>query len=130
MSRRCSGVMSGQGERARESSTIAMALSPLDPLFYAMLATHAQSYLCDDNFADAAAWAERAARAPGAHYFLAAIAAVAHHLNGDPDKAAYWADNLRGRRPDMRAETFFGAFPITDPALKDKFDGALTTLGF
>ncbi|MCP4308948.1 MAG: transcriptional regulator, partial [bacterium] len=124
------GVMSGQGQQARESSTMAMALSPLDPLYYAMLGTHAQSYLCDDNFEEAAAWAERAARAPGAHHLLATIAAAAHHLNGDTEKAAYWADNLRSRRPDMRAENFFSAFPITDPALKAKFDTALTKLGF
>lgn len=123
-------VMAGRPQEARESSSKAMALSPLDPLFYAMLGTHAQSYLSERNFAEAAAWAERAARAPGSHHFLATIAAVANQLNGDQEKAAHWARNVLSRRPDMRAENFFHAFPFADPRLSAELSRALEELGF
>ena len=123
-------VLAGHGEKARESTTKAMALSPLDPLYYAMLGTHAQSYLCDSNFADAAIWAERAARAPGAHHLLATIAAVAHHLNDDNEKALYWASNVRARRPDMHAASFFSAFPFAEAPLNATLRHALAELGF
>jgi TolB-like protein/tetratricopeptide (TPR) repeat protein len=123
-------VLAGHGEKARESSATAMSLSPLDPLYYAMLGSHAQSYLCDGNYTEAAIWAERAARAPGAHHLLATVAAIAHHLNDDDEKARYWADNVRTRRPDMNALSFFNAFPFAEGPLKEKLGEALAELGF
>jgi len=123
-------VLAGHGQKARESSTKAMALSPLDPLYYAMLGTHAQSYLCDGNYTEAAIWAERAARAPGAHHLLATVAAVAHHLNDDNEKALYWASNVRARRPDMLAASFFNAFPFAETPVKAVIHDALAELGF
>ena len=46
---------------------------------------------------EAAGWAERAARAPGAHVLIALIAVAAHALGGDEIRAASWAANVRSR---------------------------------
>lgn len=123
-------VLAGQGEEARQSTKRAMSLSPLDPLHYAMMGTHAQAYICDVNYEEAAIWAERAARAPGAHHLLAMLASVAHQLNKDSERARYWANNARTRRPDMQAANFFNAFPYADGTVKSAIRAALTDLGF
>lgn len=123
-------VLSGQGEQARPANLTAMSLSPLDPLRYAMLGTHAMSYLNEGRFEEALDWAERAARSPGAHHLLAVHAAVTNHLAGKSDRAAFWVSNVRLRRPDMNAESYFKRFPYTDGDARARMADALKKLGF
>ncbi len=123
-------VFAWNGADARVNTTRAMALSPLDPLRYAMLGSHAQSYLGEGNYAEASKWAVRGARAPGSHHLLAAVAAIANHLDGNEDGARYWAENVRQRRPDMSAALFFGAFPFAEGPHRDTVEKALAKLGF
>ena len=66
------------GAQGREHVDAAMRLSPLDPLHYAMQATRAFTHLALGEDAEAALWAERGARSPGAHVLIAMIAAAAH----------------------------------------------------
>lgn len=108
----------------------AMRLSPLDPMYYAMLGTRAFTHLAVGEDATAARWAERAARAPGAHVLIAMIAAATHALAGDPQRAAAWAANVRERDGALRREDFFRSFPMQSPTLRTRVAAALQRLGF
>jgi hypothetical protein len=106
----------------------ALALSPLDPLAYGMLGVRAFSHIVLDQSAPAALWAERAARAPGAHALIEMIAAVAHVLNGDEARARAWTASSRLRSPGLGAADFFRAFPFRDPATRERIARALQRL--
>jgi len=123
-------VLAGRGTDARVNTMRSMELSPLDPLHYAMLGSHAQSYLMDEDFREASAWSNRAARAPRAHHLLGCVAAVSHQLAGDRAGADYWAANVRSRRPDMSSDAFFRAFPFADVAGREHIARALRDLRF
>ena len=99
-------TLAGRGLEGRSHIDLAMRLSPLDPLYYAMLATRAFTHMEGEDV-EAAAWAERAARAPGAHVLVAMIAAVAHALADDHARAATWAANVRARNPALTRDDFF-----------------------
>ena len=71
-------VLSGEPVDSRQHVDLAMRLSPLDPLHYAMLATRAFTHMALNEDAQAAHWAERGARSPGAHVLIAMIASAAH----------------------------------------------------
>ena len=123
-------VLLGKSDAGRTNTSRSMALSPLDPLHYAMLGTHAQSYLVEGEYDTAARWSDKGARAPRAHHLLAGVAAVSHHLAGDKERAGYWADNVRARRPDMTSDDFFRAFPFSDHAGREEIERALKDLKF
>src|SRR4029077_8240500 len=71
-------TMAARSEEGRVHVDLAMRLSPLDPLYYAMLGTRAFTHMAAGEHAEAAGWAEQAARSPGAHVLIAMIAAAAH----------------------------------------------------
>lgn len=106
----------GHGLEGRSSVDQALALSPLDPLAYGMLAVRAFSHLIRDEVPEAAEWGERAARAPGAHALIEMIAAAAHALNDDPARAAFWLSSARRRSPGLDRRGFLEAFPFKDPS--------------
>lgn len=108
----------------------AMRLSPLDPMHYAMLGTRALIHLALGEDADAARWAERAARAPGAHVLIAMIAAALQDVAGDAGRAAAWAANVRERNGALRREDFFRSFPMKSPAMRLRVSRSLDQLGF
>ena len=105
-------AMAAEGSDSRAHAAQAMALSPLDPLLYAMRATHALSCIVDGDALAAIPWAEQAARTPGAHVLIVLIALVANALAGATARAAVWADHARERRPDLSAVHFLRAFPF------------------
>lgn len=122
-------ALSGRGTDGKNDADAAMALSPLDPLHYAMLATRALGHIvCGEN-AEAARWAERAARAPGAHVLIAAIALAAHQLNGDPTRAAAWAANVRERAGALGQGDFFRSFPFADRVARERLAAAFAAYG-
>jgi TolB-like protein/Tfp pilus assembly protein PilF len=123
-------VISGQGLPGRDHANLAMRLSPLDPLLYGMLGTRAFSHLMLGEDADAAQWAERAARSPGAHVLIAMIAAAVHAIAGNEERARAWAANVRERSPTLGHADFFRAFPIRDAAARGRTLQALVRLGF
>jgi len=122
-------ALSGRGGAGRHDADAAMALSPLDPLYYAMAATRALSHIVDGEDAEAAVWAERGARAPGAHVLIAVIAMVAHSLHGDRERAAAWAANVRERSDGLTAADFFRSFPFADDRARRRIARALAALG-
>ncbi|HXW11035.1 MAG TPA: winged helix-turn-helix domain-containing protein, partial [Steroidobacteraceae bacterium] len=105
-------TLAGRGVEGREHVDHAMRLSPLDPLHYAMLGTRALGHMAQAEDETAAQWADRAARAPGAHVLIAMIAAASHSLAGHPDRARDWATNVRERNPVLTHDDFFRAFPM------------------
>jgi len=123
-------VMAGRSESGLEGADAALALSPLDPLLYAMRATRGFAHLIQGDYAAAAEWAELGARSPASHFLIGAIAVAAHQLNGDAARADYWAKNVRRRRSDASIEHFFTAFPFSDARVRQELSAALEAQGF
>ena len=107
-----------------------MSLSPLDPFLYAMLATRALTCLIRGDTGEAADWADRAARSPGAHVMISLIAVVVHSLNKDPRRANAWVADVRSRRGDISQAHFFASVPFRDIALRRRIAEALAQNGF
>lgn len=118
---------SGAGIRGAD---LAMALSPLDPLLYAMRATQALARITDGDFAGAAEWASSAARTPGAHVIIAMIAAAALALAGDRTGALFWAGTVRQQNPAMTRAQFFASLPIQHPETHARVLSGLEACGF
>ena len=123
-------TMAGSADTAREHLDLAMRLSPLDPLYYAMLSARGFTHIANGEHAEGAAWADRGARAPGAHPLIAMIAAGAQSLAGNQELAMKWADDVRERAPSLSREDFFGAFPIQQAAMRSRISSALKKVGF
>lgn len=122
-------TLAGAGGAGRADVDIALLLSPLDPLAYAMLGTRALSHLVDGAYAEAAQYGERAARAPGAHVIIAMIAMTCHVFAGNRVDALRWARNIRKRRPDVTRVDFFRSLPIADEDLRRRINRALASMG-
>jgi len=120
----------GQGAPSQSDVDTALALSPLDPLLYGMLAVRSFSHIVLDQPAEAAAWAERAARAPSAHVLIELIAVAAHGLNGNRALAERWAQSARSRAPAVTITDFLRAFPFREPRLRKRFSAVLGEFGF
>jgi hypothetical protein len=123
-------TLAGSSLEGRRHVDLAMRLSPLDPLYYAMLGTRAFTHMTVGEDAEAAQWAERAARSPGAHVLIAMIATAAHAAAGDDLRAARWRDNVRSRNPALRREDFFRSFPIKTEVVRTRISAALARFGF
>lgn len=123
-------ALAGRAADGRQHVDLAMRLSPLDPLHYAMLATRAFTHMVLSEDTEAAHWAERGARSPGAHVLIAMIAAAAHALTGDTRRAAFWAANVRERNAALTREDFFRAFPMKLDVMRARVDQALAGVGF
>jgi TolB-like protein len=123
-------ALAGWGPEGRRHVDLAMRLSPLDPLYYAMLGTRAFTHMVSGEDAEAAEWAERAAHSPGAHVLIALIAVAAHALAGDEARAESWAANVRSRNATLTREDFFRAFPMKSEKTKTRVSNALKRLRF
>jgi DNA-binding SARP family transcriptional activator/TolB-like protein len=104
-------------------------LSPLDPLLFAMLATHALAHARLGNYADAAAWSLKAAARPNAHMHVLAIAVHCLALVGRLDEARAYATKIRTMLPRYNVENFLGAFRFT-PDAQVLFRRAASLIGF
>ncbi len=123
-------TISGRGEGSVEGIDLALALSPLDPFRYAMLGVRAFTCALAGDETGAARWANDAARSPGAHVLIAAIAVAMNDIAGDDRLAAYWAENAHTRFPGLTRADFFNAFPFADGGLRQRIDVALSKRGF
>jgi tetratricopeptide (TPR) repeat protein len=129
-SRAMTEALAGRTSEGRTHADLAMRLSPIDPLYYAMLGARAFTHMAKGEDFEAAEWAERSACSPGAHALAAMIAAAAHSLNGHAARAAWWAANVRERNPTLGREDFFRAFPMMLDTMRARVLRALTQLGF
>jgi len=123
-------TLAGRGLEGREHVDLAMRLSPLDPLYYAMLGTRAFTHMMLGEHAQAAEWAERSARSPGAHVLIAMIASAAQFIAGNEARARHWAANVRERNPALTRADFFRAFPMQAEGTRVRTSDALASLGF
>jgi TolB-like protein len=123
-------TIAGESRDVRPELDLAMRLSPLDPLYYAMLGARGFTHLACGEYEQAAAWTEQAARAPGAHVFMAVLAAAAQHLAGRLLEAESWAAEVRRRGPLIRSADFFRGYPVKAEPMRTQIADALSTLGF
>lgn len=119
----------GLGEAGQIHADRAVALSPLDPLRYAMLATRALSHLVRGDSSEAISWADKAAREPGAHALIAVIAGLCRAIEGDKTGAARWITVARQRHPSISREHFLRSFPFADLDMQAQVDAALSAAG-
>jgi DNA-binding winged helix-turn-helix (wHTH) protein/Tfp pilus assembly protein PilF len=123
------GTFLGEGETTESRIARAIALSPIDPLNYAMLATRALSHAVRGQHEAAAEWADRAVRAPNAHVQIYAIAAFTHELIGNREKAAGYVGDIRRVQPAFARSDFSRSFPFNDGTIRQQIDAALARLG-
>lgn len=123
-------ALGGRPAEARTHVDLAMRLSPIDPLYYAMMATRAFTHMVKGEDKEAADWAERGARAPGAHVLIAMIAAAAQSLGGNLERARWWAANVHERNAALGREDFFRAFPMSSDSTRTRVMRALMQVGF
>ena len=123
-------LMEGTAASARRHVDLAMQLSPLDPLHYAMLSLRGLTHIATGDDQVGAEWAERGARAPGAHVLIAMIAAAAHAVAGNDEQARRWAADVRSRNPALSRDDFFSAFPMKSSSMRTRIAATLQTLGF
>lgn len=107
---------------------LALRLSPLDPLRYAMLAVRSVSALLREDFETAADLGERAARSPGAHKLVAVIAAVAAHKSGKAERAREWIARAKEHDRSLSPAIFFRSFPFARSAGREMIEQALHDL--
>lgn len=122
--------MAGAALDARAHLDLSMRLSPLDPLYYAMLSSRGLTHVTLGEDSEAAEWTDRGARTPGAHALIALIAAVANELAGHEQRARGWAADVQRRMPGVTGEDFFQAFPFRNPQQRRRMAEALRRLGF
>jgi TolB-like protein len=122
--------MLGNGVSGQEHADMARALSPLDPMLYAMHAARSFSHIVRGEYREGAEWADRALRSPGAHALVPVIAAIAHGMNGDDPRARDCIAMAKVRDPTLCKADFFRAFPFRDAHLRAKFDAMLTEYQF
>lgn len=90
----------------------ARALSPMDPLLFAMLASRALGLLRLGRYEEAADWAVRSAARPNAHVHIRAIAMFCLALAGRTSEAKVNAAAIRRSHAAYRIEDFLVAFRL------------------
>ena len=100
----------GDPEAAISASDYSRALSPCDPMLFAMLGARAMALVRLRRFDEAAQWAVKAAARPNAHPHILAIAAFALSLAGARDEASRHAAAIRKLSPQYGSADFLGAF--------------------
>jgi tetratricopeptide (TPR) repeat protein len=128
-SRAIASTLTGDPDAGERDARLALELSPLDPMRYAMLATIALSHIARGNHAEAAVLGDRAARSPGAHKHIALTAAIAASLAGKPDDAARWVGAARQSDPHVAASDYLTAFPFAPSEARETIKRSLAGLG-
>ncbi|MCX7033755.1 MAG: winged helix-turn-helix domain-containing protein [Arenimonas sp.] len=121
-----------QGDAANSDAHAALALrlSPLDPLRYAMLAVRSVSALFQGDSGTAADLGETAARSPGAHKHIAVIAAITTHADGRSAQAAQWLARARQMDAGVTPASFFRSFPFAPSEGRERIERSFRELGF
>lgn len=109
-------AQSGDPQVALDSVAQSRALSPFDPLLFAMLATQALAHARLGNYEEAAVWALKAAARPNAHMHVVAIAAHCLALAGRVDDARAYTARIHNAWPGYGLDDFFTAFRFTSDA--------------
>ncbi len=111
-------------------AALALRLSPLDPLRYAMLAVRSVSALFQGDYRQAADLGEMAARSPGAHKHIAVIAAIATQADGRRETAGQWIARARQVDPEVTPASFFRSFPFVRSPGREMIEKGFRELAF
>lgn len=122
-------TMVGKVAAADADLALALELSPLDPLAYAMVSSRALIQIQLDNYEAGAELAARAAKMPGAHKHIALIAALAAELAGRRDEATNWLVQARKADPNLNADIFFRSFPFAQTHGREVIERTFAKLG-
>lgn len=122
-------TMAGKPKEADADLTLALELSPLDPLAYAMVSSRALAHVQLGDYQKASELGSCAARMPGAHKHIALIAAFTAHLAGNSNEASLWLAKGKAADPSLKAETFFHAFPFAQNAAREVIEKSIADLG-
>ena len=122
-------TLAGDSVGGEQDVVLALDLSPLDPLRFAMIGTRAFAHLTSGRIESGAALAEQAAYTPGAHRHIMIIAAVGAHLTGNSEKARAWI--AKAEQGGIKASTaeFLRAFPFAEGPAREVMERALIDLG-
>ena len=121
-------VLGGHGVDSEAAISKAMALSPIDPLNYAMMCTRGLSHLIRDEPEKAVIWVNKAVREPTAHAHISLIAALTNEIAGSRDEALRLMSKLRKQGPGYTFGDFISAFPFQDAAFRSRMSTAFDTL--
>lgn len=119
-----------RGDDGQKHADRAMALSPIDPMHYAMMGARALSHAVRGEHEQAADWSDRAARAPNSHVLMTMIAVVCNALADREAQARTWSAAVRGRHSALSQQDFFRAFPFEGDHVRSSFSKALSDFGF
>ncbi|MEL1250814.1 winged helix-turn-helix domain-containing tetratricopeptide repeat protein [Aurantiacibacter gilvus] len=122
-------TMAGKAEEADRDLAMALDLSPLDPLAYAMVSSRSLTHLQMGDIERAAELGTKAAMMPGAHKHIELIAGVTAQLAGRPEEAAMWLAKVKAADPDFKVETFFQSFPFARTAGREVIERCMKDLG-
>lgn len=123
-------VMQGNADGALQDSEKALNISPLDPLIYAIYSVRGFGKLQCGEHEEAVYWADKGARAPGAHFLIPMIASVIHALSGNQQQAHFWRDRTKRLNPNADTDHFFAAFPFMDGEFRNLLTTGLAKAGF
>jgi TolB-like protein/Flp pilus assembly protein TadD len=122
-------TIAGKAEAADQDLALALDLSPLDPMAYAMISSRALTHVQFGDFEAAAEYGERAACTPGAHKHIMLIAAFTLQLAGKPERAQTWLARAREHDSAIDAASFFRSFPYAQNAARETIERSLRELG-
>lgn len=105
-------AQTGDPHAAIAASDHSRALSPFDPMLFAMLATRALSLLRLGRHDEAADWAIKAASRPNAHVHIHAFAMHFLTLAGRLDEARLFAERIRRVQPGYTVQHLLDAFHL------------------
>ncbi|MGE0769441.1 MAG: winged helix-turn-helix domain-containing tetratricopeptide repeat protein [Hyphomicrobiaceae bacterium] len=123
------GTLLGDGETNETRVAKAIALSPIDPLSYAMLATRALTFTVRGDFITAAEWSNRAAQSPNAHIQIFVIAAFSSELAGLRAQAEAHIAHVKAFNPGFTSSDFLKSFPLAPGAVRSQVERSLLRLG-
>ncbi|MBX7495488.1 winged helix-turn-helix domain-containing protein [Qipengyuania sp. 6B39] len=122
-------TIAGQARQADRDLALALDLSPLDPMAYAMISGRALTHLQFGELEQAAQFGERAALTPGAHKHIKLIAALTLNLIGKRQEAAAWLAKARADDADLSAASFFRSFPYAQGEARETLERGLRAIG-
>lgn len=102
----------GDPQAAITGADHARALSPMDPLLFAMLASRALALLRLGRYEEAADWGVRSAARPNAHVHIQAVAMFCLAMAGRAGEAREYALGIRRSHGQYRVEDFLLAFRL------------------
>lgn len=110
---------SGDAAAAIRYADRSRALSPYDPMTFAMLGAKALAHARLGQFEEAAEWGIKATLRPNAHAHILAIAAQCLALADRGDEARAFSSRIHQTRPDYTLEDFLSSFhfPAKDVTL-------------